>query len=135
MKTKEWEKVVAIVIQLAEQEEMGEGQRAAQAVSWVESYLHNEARSQPEDRKALTAAIEASNWSFIWENVVYIRLAHFSQYLYKAAGERVPTQHLAVRIAEVGWKSHRFRYTNEAGERKEVKTWVKQARFEAGLQE
>jgi hypothetical protein len=124
MKKKEWERIVALVIQLSEYEEMGEGQRGTQAVSWVESYLHTQVRSQPEDRKGLAAALETSDWSFVWENVTYLRLAHFSQYLFKALGERVSTQHLAVRIAEVGWKAHRFRYRDEADQRKEANTWI-----------
>jgi hypothetical protein len=124
MKAKDWERVVALVIRLAELEEMGEGQRAAQALSWIESYFLTQARSQPESREGLATSLATNDWSFIWENVVYIRVQHFSQYLFKTLGEKVSTQNLTVRIAEVGWKAHEFRYRDETGTRKRINTWI-----------
>jgi hypothetical protein len=124
MKKREWERCVALIMQVAEYEELGEGQRDTEARSWIEGYFSSKPRSQPEDQAGLLLAVAADAKSFIWEGTVYLRISHLSQYLFQFLGMKVPLNTLAQRISEIGWEPHRFQARGESGERKECNTWV-----------
>jgi len=126
MTGKNWEHCIALICRLREIEDLGEGQRAQEAQSWVENYFREQPRGEPSNRKELADTILHDGCSFVWEGEIYLRSAHFSQYLFKYQGEKIPPKSLTVRLAEMGWKPHRFRFRDDKGARGECATWIRE---------
>jgi hypothetical protein len=123
VKTREWLHIVQLVLLCADQEELGEGQRATETQGWVDTYFRDQARLQPETKEELADALAKSPESFIWEDQIYLRLSHFSKFLFNHAGVKCPASTLGARLAEIGWFSTVFSIRS-SGRLVQVRAWI-----------
>jgi len=103
MKAKQWERVVALIVQVHEYEEVAEGQRDQEIFTWVDAYLNDHQPEVPEDGKALANLIATHSFPIEWEGKIQVRSADLKRYLFSVMGEKPTNAVLCTRLREAGW--------------------------------
>jgi hypothetical protein len=108
MKPKEWERVVALMVHVSEYEEIGEGQHANEASSWVASYLAARPCSTPENGQEFQELVVAGDFPIKWEGQVYLQALGLKTHIFGAMGEKVPLTTVCTRLRGEGLTPERI---------------------------
>jgi len=103
MTAKDWEKVVALLIQVHEYEEIAEGQRDQEIFTWIDAYLTEKPAEVPEDAAALATALKIGSWPIEWEGKIQVRSRDVKRYIFATMGEKPSTSVICTRFREAGW--------------------------------
>jgi hypothetical protein len=103
MKQRDWERIVALIVQLHEFEEVAEGQRNQQIGVWTRAYLMDHPPSEPETTKALHAMIKTDSWPIKWEQKIQVRSQDLKRFLFAAMGEKPTIAVICTLLRESGW--------------------------------
>jgi hypothetical protein len=125
MKAKEWEKVVALIVQVHEYEDLAEGQRDTEISSWMSAYLVDHPPGEPEDSKALWVHIDTESWPFIWDKKIQVRVRELKSYIFRALGEKPSTAEICTRLRVSGWLPERIQVKQDQ-KLVQARAWTKE---------
>jgi hypothetical protein len=122
MKVKEWERVVALIIQVSEYEEIGEGQRSNEAPGWVASYLAARPCSTPENRQDFRELVLAGDFPIRWDGEIYLQAMDLKSHIFGGMGEKVPISTICSRLRGFGLTPERLQLRTDSDVSK-VRVW------------
>lgn len=124
MNAKQWEKVVALIIRLHEYEEIAEGQRDQEILTWVDAYLSDKPPEQPADSKALAMAIKTGSWPIEWDEKIQVRSSDLKRFIFATMGEKPSTAAICTRLRASGWYPQKLQ-SREGSKVIQARVWVK----------
>jgi hypothetical protein len=103
MKSKEWERVIELIIRVHEFEEVAEGQRGQEIHTWLKEYLTDHPAAVPDSPKVLANLIETGSWPIEWDGKIQVRSQDLKRYIFAALGDKHSTAEICTRLREAQW--------------------------------
>jgi len=99
-----WDRIVTLLIQTAELEEIGEGQYAEELRGYIQAYLDDRPPAEAGDNSEKAELLRHPRPIQI-EGVVWIRIDHFHRWVATTMHDRIHKSILCARMKEVGCQS------------------------------
>jgi len=117
-----WDRIVTLLIQTAELEEIGEGQRGEQLKSWIAGMFHGKPPVDCENNQDRLDCFHSGE-PMVIEGITYFRVGELQSWIGRNVGEKITTPNLCTRLREIGCRPHLLSVRD--GEKvASIRTWI-----------